>query len=148
MAKLTIQMPDEFLQKVSRLAEKTDVILPKVLKAGGAVVLPKVKSNLQTAVGSNTKYESRSTGELIDALGVTSPKQDRDGNFNVKVGFAEPRKNIGKAKSVSNAMLASILEYGKSGQPPKPFLKPAKAATKKPCIVAMTETLEKEIENL
>lgn len=148
MAKLTIQMPDEFLQKVSRLAEKTDEIVPKVLKAGGAVVLPKVKSNLQAAVGSNTKYESRSTGELVDALGLTSPKQDRDGNFNVKIGFAEPRKNNGKAKSVSNAMLAGILEYGKSGQPPKPFLKPAKTATKKPCITAMTETLNKEIENL
>ncbi|HEX3017815.1 MAG TPA: HK97-gp10 family putative phage morphogenesis protein [Caproicibacter sp.] len=148
MAKLTIQMPDEFLQKVSRLAEKTDTILPKVLEAGGAVVLPKVKSNLQAAVGSNTKYESRSTGELIDALGVTTPKQDRDGNFNVKIGFAEPRKNSGKVKSISNAMLAGILEYGKSGQPPKPFLKPAKTATKKPCIAAMTETLEREIENL
>lgn len=148
MAKLTIQMPDEFLQKVSRLAEKTDEIVPKVLKAGGAVVLPKVKSNLQAAVGSNTKYESRSTGELVDALGVTSQKQDRDGNFNVKIGFAEPRKEEGKSKNISNAMLAGILEYGKSGQPPKPFLKPAKTATKKPCIAAMTKTLEKEIENL
>lgn len=148
MAKLTIQMPEEFLQKVSRLAEKTDEIVPKVLKAGGAVVLPKVKSNLQAAVGTNTKYKSRSTGELVDALGITSPKQDKDGNFNVKIGFAEPRKDSGKSKSISNAMLAGILEYGKSGQPPKPFLKPAKTAAKKPCIAAMTETLEKEIENL
>ncbi|HEX3025730.1 MAG TPA: HK97 gp10 family phage protein, partial [Clostridia bacterium] len=108
----------------------------------------KVKSNLQAVVGSNTKYKSRSTGELVDALGVTSPKQDRDGNFNIKIGFAEPRKNTGKAQNASNAMLASILEYGKTGQPPKPFLKPAKTATKKPCIQAMTEALEKEIENL
>lgn len=148
MAKLDIKLPEEFLQKVSRLAEKTDEIVPKVLEAGGAVVLPKVKSNLQAVVGSNSKYKSRSTGELVDALGVTSSKQDRDGNFNIKIGFAEPRKKPGKSKRVSNAMLASILEYGKSGQPPKPFLKPAKTATKKPCIQAMTEALEKEIENL
>lgn len=148
MAKLDIKMPEEFLQKVSRLAEKTDEIVPKVLEAGGAVVLPKVKSNLQAAVGSNTKYKSRSTGELTDALGMTSPKQDRDGNFNIKIGFAEPRSNTGKSKNVSNAMLANILEYGKSGQLPKPFLKPAKTTTKKPCIAAMTEALEKEIENL
>lgn len=145
---MDIKLPEEFLQKVSRLADKTDEIVPKVLEAGGAVVLPKVKSNLQTAVGSNTKYESRSTGELVDALGVTSPKQDRDGNFNIKIGFAEPRKEEGKSKNVSNAMLANILEYGKSGQPPKPFLKPAKTATKKPCIAAMTEALEKEIDSL
>lgn len=148
VAKLDIKIPDEFLLKVSKLAEKTDEVIPKVLEAGGAVVLPKVKSNLQAVVGSNTKYKSRSTGELVDALGVTSPKQDRDGNFNIKIGFAEPRKNTGKAQNVSNAMLANILEYGKSGQPPKPFLKPAKTAIKKPCIAAMTEVLEKEIENL
>lgn len=147
VAKVELKMPEEFLQKISQLAEKTDEIVPKVLKAGDAVVLPKVKSNLQAAVGSNTKYKSRSTGELVNALGVTSPKQDRDGNFNIKIGFAESRKNTGKSKSVSNAMLASILEYGKSGQPPKPFLKPAKSATKKACIAAMTEALEKEIEN-
>ncbi|HEX3017448.1 MAG TPA: HK97-gp10 family putative phage morphogenesis protein [Caproicibacter sp.] len=148
MAKIDIQLPEIFLQKVSRLAEKTDEIVPKVLKAGGAVVLPKVKSNLQAVVGSNTKYKSRSTGELVDALGVSSPKQDRDGNFNIKIGFAEPRKAAGKSQNVSNAMLANILEYGKSGQPPKLFLKPAKTATKKLCIQAMTEALEKEIENL
>lgn len=148
LAKLDIKMPDEFLLKVSKLAEKTDEVILKVLEAGGAVVLPKVKSNLQAVIGSNTKYKSRSTGELVDALGMTSPKQDKNGNFNIKIGFAEPRKDTGKTKSVSNAKLASILEYGKSGQPPKPFLKPAKTATKKPCIQAMTEALEKEIENL
>lgn len=148
VAKIELQLSKNFLQKISRLAEKTDEIVPKVLEAGGAVVLPKVKSNLQAAVGSNTKYESRSTGELVEALGVTSPKQDRDGNFNIKIGFAEPRKDTGKSKSVSNAMLANILEYGKSGQPPKPFLKPAKTATKRPCIAAMTEALEKEMKNL
>lgn len=148
VAKIELKLPKDFLQKISRLAEKTDEIVPKVLEEGGTVVLPKVKSNLQAAVGSNTKYESRSTGELVEALGVTSPKQDRDGNFNIKIGFGEPRKDAGKTKNVSNAMLASILEYGKSGQPPKPFLKPAKTATKRPCIAAMTEALEKEMKNL
>jgi len=143
VAKIDIKMPEEFLLKVSKLAEKTDEIIPKVLEAGGAVVLPKVKSNLQTVIGNGTKYKSRSTGELVEALGVTSAKQDRDGNFNIKIGFDEPRIDAG-----SNAKIANIIEYGKSGQPPKPFLKPAKSATKKPCIAAMTAALEKELDNL
>ena len=143
MAKTTIKMPEDFLLKLSRLGEKTDEIIPKVLEAGGEVVEAKVKSNLQAVIGSSTKEESRSTGELLSALGVSSARQDKDGNFNVKVGFSEPRPD-GK----SNAMIAGVLEYGKSGQPPKPFLKPAKSASKNACVDAMIAAFEKEVENI
>lgn len=143
MAKVDIKMPEEFLLKVSKLAEKTDEIIPKILEAGGEVVLPKVKSNLQAVIGNGTKYKSRSTGELTSALGLSSAKQDKNGNFNVKIGFAEPRRD-----AKSNAKIANIIEYGKSGQPAKPFLKPAKSATRKPCVAAMAAALEKELGNL
>ncbi|KUK65613.1 MAG: hypothetical protein XD84_0427 [Desulfotomaculum sp. 46_80] len=143
MAKVDFKMPEEFLLKVSRLAEKTDEIIPKVLEAGAEVVYDKVKSNLSSVVGKNTKVKSRSTGELESALGVSPAKQDRNGNFNVKIGFAEPRSDGG-----SNAKLANILEYGKHGQPPKPFLKPAKSSSRGACIEAMTNKLESEIEKL
>ena len=143
MAKVDMKLPEEFLLKLSRLVEKTDEIIPKVLEAGGEVVEAKVKSNLQSVIGSGTKEESRSTGELISALGVSSARQDKDGNFNVKVGFSEPRSD-GK----SNAMIAGVLEYGKSGQPPKPFLKPAKSASKNACVDAMIAAFEKEVENI
>ena len=143
MAKAAFKMPEEFLIKLSRLGEKTDEIIPKVLEAGGEVVEAKVKSNLQAVIGSGTKEESRSTGELLSALGVSPARQDKDGNFNVKVGFSEPRPD-GK----SNAMIAGVLEYGKSGQPPKPFLKPAKSASKNECIDAMKKRFEEEVEKL
>jgi len=143
VAKAAFKMPEDFLLKLSRLGEKTDEIIPKVLEAGGEVVEAKVKSNLQSVIGSGTKEESRSTGELISALGVSSARQDKDGNFNVKVGFSEPRSD-GK----SNAMIAGVLEYGKSGQSPKPFLKPAKSASKSACIDAMIAAFEKEVENI
>lgn len=143
MAKAAFKMPDEFLLKLSRLGEKTDEIITVVLKAGGKVVEEKVKSNLQSVIGKGTQEESRSTGELVSALGVSSAKQDREGNFNVKVGFSEPRQG-GK----SNAMIAGVLEYGKHGQPPKPFLKPAKSASKKACVDAMVTALEKEVEKI
>ena len=143
MAKAAFKMPEDFLLKLSRLGEKTNEIIPKVLEAGGEVVEAKVKSNLQAVIGSGTKEESRSTGELISALGVSSARQDKDGNFNVKVGFSEPRSD-GK----SNAMIAAVLEYGKSGQPPKPFLKPAKSASKNACVDAMIAAFEKEVENI
>lgn len=143
MARVEVKMPEEFLLKISRLADKTDEIVPKVLEAGGEVVLAKVKSNLQSVIGKGTKHPSESTGELESALGVTTAKQDRDGNYNVKVGFAEPRSDGG-----SNAKIANIIEYGKHGQPAKPFLKPAKSASKAACIAAMTAKLEEEINNI
>ena len=143
MAKATFKMPEDFLMKLSRLGEKTDEIIPRVLKAGGEVVEAKVNGNLQSVIGNGTKEDSRSTGELVSALGVSSARQDRDGNFNVKVGFSEPRRD-GK----SNAMVAGVLEYGKHGQPPKPFLKPAKTASKNACVDAMIRVFEEEVEKI
>lgn len=140
MAKVIVKMPEEFLLRLSRLGEKTDEIIPKVLEAGGEVVLSKVKSNLQSVIGKDTKYPSRTTGELASALGLSPVKQDRDGNHNIKVGFSEPRKD-----GESNAKIANIIEYGKSGQPAKPFLRPAKSASRKPCIEAMKARLEQEL---
>ena len=64
MAKATMRLPEDFLLKVSILNDKTDEIIPRVLKAGGEVVLDKVKSNLNSAIGRDTKYPSRSTGQL------------------------------------------------------------------------------------
>jgi HK97 gp10 family phage protein len=143
MAKAEIKMPEDFLLKLSRLGDQTDTIIPKVLEEGGKVVLDKVKSNLSSVVGSDTKEKSRSTGELERALGLSPALMDRDGNFNVKVGFAEPRSDGG-----SNAKIANILEYGKHGQPPKPFLKPARTQSRNACIEAMKAKLQEEVDDI
>ena len=126
MAKVDVKLPEDFLLKLSQLGNKTDEICEKALEAGGEVVLEKVKENLSAVIGSGTKYDSRSTGELEQALGLSSVKQDRDGNHKI----------------------ANIIEYGKHGQPAKPFLKPARASSRKACISAMQRTLEQEVEKL
>jgi len=143
MAELNARLPEEFLLKISRLGEKTDEIVPRVLKAGADVVLPKIKSNLQEAIGKDTKQESRSTGELISALGISPAKIDKNGNHDVKIGFAEPR-----ADGNSNAKIANVLEYGRSDQIARPFLAPAKSATRRNCIETMKSALEGELENI
>lgn len=143
MAKASWKMPDDFLMKVSKLADRTDEILPKVLEAGAEVVESKVRSNLSAAIGKNTKLPSRSTGQLLSSLGTSPVLQDKNGDFNVKVGFSEPRSD-----GDSNAKIATILEYGKSGQPAKPFLKPAKSASKNAAIEAMKTKLESEVGSL
>lgn len=141
MAKADFKLPDEFLTKLSRLGKDTDAVAEKVLEAGGKVVLAKVRSNLAAVIGSGTKYDSRSTGELEQSLGLSPVKLNREGNHDIKIGFSEPRSDGG-----SNAKLANILEYGKHGQPAKPFLKPAKTASKQACIDTMTQKLEEEVK--
>ena len=143
MAKVDIKMPDDFLLKISKLGSDFDPVAEKVLKAGGEVVFKRTKSNLSAVIGKGTKHESRSTGELEKALGVTSVRLDRNGNHNIKIGFSEPRSD-----GESNAKLANILEYGKHGQPAKPFLKPARSASKSECISIMKSTFEEEVKKI
>ncbi|MFA9398837.1 MAG: HK97 gp10 family phage protein [Clostridiaceae bacterium] len=143
MATASYKMPEDFLLKIATLADKTDEIIPKVLEEGGEVVKDKVKANLQAVIGKDTKYDSRSTGELINALGVSPAGIDKNGNYDVKVGFDEPRRD-----GESNAKIANIIEYGKSGQPAKPFLKSAKSSSRKACIEAMKTKLDEEINKL
>ena len=143
MAKVDVKMPEDFLLKLSRLGDKTDEICEKALNAGGEVVLTKVKSNLSSVIGKDTKTDSRSTGELEKTLGLSPVLIDDNGNANIKIGFKEPRSD-----GESNAKIASIIEYGKQGQPSKPFLKPARTSSKKACVRAMVETLEQEVKNL
>ena len=133
-------MPDEFLEKLAHLAKDEDGMAERVLSAGAEVVEARVRSNLSGVIGRGTKEESRSTGQLLASLGTSSVKLDRDGNHNVKVGFAEPRRD-----GDSNAKIANILEYGRHGQPPKPFLKPAKSASKAAAFEAIKRALEEAV---
>lgn len=143
MAKAQMVMPEDFLKRLSKLEGKTDEITEKVLEAGAKAVLPIFESNLEKVIGKDTKYESRSTGELQRALGISNVRLGRDGNFNVKIGFAEPRSD-----GESNAKIANIIEYGKHGQPPKPFLKPTKSKSKKAAEQAMKNKFDEEVGKL
>jgi HK97 gp10 family phage protein len=137
VAKVSFKLPDELALQLSKLGERTDEIVPRVLEAGGVVVLAKVKSNLQSTLSG------QSTGELVDALGVSPAMLNRSGDFDVKIGFDEPRSD-----GSSNAMVANTIEYGKHGQPPRPFMKPAKSQSQKAAIVAMEAKFEEEMQKL
>ena len=143
MAKVTVKMPDEMLEKLSKLGSKTDEIAHKVLEAGAEVVLKEVKSSLDNVIGQNTKVPSRSTGELQSSLGMSKVGTNKKGDYDIKIGFAEPRSD-----GESNAKLANLIEHGRHGQVAKPFLKPAQRRSKAPCVEAMKQTFEEEVKKL
>ena len=137
MAKCTAKLPEDLLKKLSRVGDNMDKIAESALTAGGDVVLRKTKSNLESMV------KGPSTGQLVSALGLSPVLLDRNGNYNIKVGFDEYRSD-----GSANAMVANIIEYGKHGQPAKPFLKNAKSSSKKECEEMMARKIEEEIKKL
>lgn len=143
MANMKFTMPEDFIKKISSLGDKTDEVIAKVLEAGAEVVEGEVRNNLETQIGNNTKQRSKSTGQLISALGTASVRQDKKGVMNVKIGFSENRRDGKK-----NAMIATVLEYGKSNQKARPFIKPALRKSKDACINAMIRKLDEEIERI
>ena len=110
MPKVNLKLPDDLIKRISTLGDKTDEICEKALKAGAEVVEKQLKNNLEAVIGKDLKYDSRSTGQLQNAIGITPVLVDKNGNYNIKIGVDENRSD-----GLSNTMLANILEYCKVG---------------------------------
>ena len=143
MARAQIKLPNDFIDALDSASSLIDNSAEQVLKAGANIVEPRMRSNLSAAIGSSTKQPTRSTGQLAKALGTTPVKVNSHGNYNVKIGFAENRDD-GRA----NALIANVLEHGRSNQPAKPFLAPTRSQTKRAAITAMKQTLAARIQQM
>lgn len=154
MATMKPKLPEDLMKKIDRLGNETDRICEKALTEGAKVMKKTVASHLSQVVGKDTKVESRSTGELQAALGVSPVKIDKNGTHNIKIGFREPRSQQSSPKGkrsyneVTNAMIANVLEYGRHGQAAKPFLAPAKKAAKKDTTATMETVLREEMDKV
>lgn len=143
MARVQIKLPNGFIDALDSASSLIDNSAEQVLKAGANIVEPRMRSNLSAAIGSSTKQPSRSTGQLAKALGTAPVKVNSRGDYNVKVGFAENRDD-GRA----NALIANVLEHGRSNQPARPFLAPTRSQTRRAAITAMKQTLAARIEQV
>ncbi len=149
-----ITFDEEFEAKLIALGKHSDEILEKAMDAGAKAALPVVRDNLKSAIGRGNQSPDRSTGELLETLGVSPVMVDRNGITNVKIGFYEPRRHQYPAKrkrsyyTITNAMIANVLEYGKHGQPPRPWLKRAKTQATKVFRAKMQEVIDEEVEKL
>lgn len=196
MAKVSFSLPQKFLDKISTLESRTDEVLSAAVEAGAEVILKKTKSNLSAVIGTagvhkgsqlrdkqgrfmsakasgSGKYSGRSTGELLNSLGMSPWDVDSEGQINVHIGFNEPRlhqytqnknrKGRPKTRSksgnrsyykITNAMIANVMEYGRAteygrhGRPPRPFLKPAITESKSEAKEAMKKKLSGEIDKM
>ena len=149
-----IRFDNDFSKKLAALGAHSDEILEKAMAAGAEAALPTVRECLQSVIGRGNKYPDRSTGEMVNSLGTSPVKVDSKGVVNVKIGFNEPRKRqytskkTSKRTEVTNGLIANILENGKHGQPPRPWLKRAKTQATKVFRAKAQEIIDKEVEKL
>lgn len=155
MARFTPKLPDDLMIQLEKLSGQTEPIVEKVLKAGAEIVEEKARANLKNSLSGE------SSGQLLGALG-TSPVKTNDDGWDIKIGFAEPRQDkkggttykkklkSGKVSEyqLTNAMVANILEYGKKGQAAKPFMKPARDASRAKVSKVMNEVFIAEAQKI
>ncbi|KAA1271039.1 HK97 gp10 family phage protein [Corynebacterium striatum] len=143
MARVQIRLPNKYIDALEATSRLLDTATDEVLTAGANVVEPRMRANLASAIGRATTLPSRSTGQLLGALGVTSVKVNSRGDHNVKVGFAENRRD-----GRSNALIASVLEHGRSNQPAHPFLAPTRSQTRRGAVEAMKAVLKAKLDGI
>ena len=161
MPSIKFEMPEELMRGLNDVSRDFDNILEDTLHAGAEVIEKKMRSKLTNVI----KAGGRSSGQLLGSLGISPSRKNDDGNYDVNVGFNEPRQDKrgvttykrklkgGKISEyqLTNAMIANILEYGKKGQAPKPFMKPAERATRKAATEAaqskFVEIVEGKLKN-
>ena len=163
MASCTVFVPDDMGKELKKLEGETRRIIEQTLTAGGKACLPIFEQAIKRGVGRT----DRSTGELAGSVGLTDVSV-KDDSYNIKGGFHEPRSKQAKAKkyhasksrhgtkrvadrgyyTVSNAMLANIIEYGKSGQPARPMLAPIESRLEETAQEAMKQAFDTEVSKI
>lgn len=154
MASIELDLPKDFIRRMERIQEEAQEIIDKSLEAGAAIVERYVRNNLRGVLSAEHKH-----GELINALGTTPAKTDKYGVRNIKIGFKEPRNDqsgshttrSGRKRTYyvrTNAMIASVLEHGRSNQKARPFLAPAAIAAQGPVEKAMERTFDEEVAKI
>lgn len=137
MATLKPKLPDDLMIQLEKLSGQVEPIVEKALKAGAEIVEDKARANLTNVLSGE------SSGQLLGALGTSPVKRTNDDGWDIKVGFAENRRD-GKV----NALIANVLEYGKKGQTAKPFMKPARDASRAKVAKVMKETFTSEAQKI
>lgn len=139
MARMTFKAGDEYALKLSRLGKATDEVAKKAIYKGAGVVTDAVRKNLRRVL-SESKY---STGDLEESLGITPIDQDKDGNYNAKVGFDGYDQ-----KGVPNQLKARVIESGSSKVQKRPFVRPALKESKKEAVRAMEKAVDEETKRI
>ena len=154
MARMTFKAGEDYALKLSAIGAKSEEIATKAIEAGAGVVATEIRKNLTANLNdpqSASEHGSaifknpynKTSGSLLEALGITKVDRDKDGILQAKIGFGDPNYD---PKGVPNVLKARVMESGSSTIRKRPFVRPAVNATKKAAVDAMQKVIDEEIE--
>ena len=112
---MTVEGFDRFTASLDKLTALPDATVAEMLTAGGEVIKEAHQAKLE-------QYGAVETGRLRDSIKVGKP--------NVKAGYVEIRptgtRKSGR-KTVRNEEIGYITEYGKKGEPARPWMREGNA---------------------
>lgn len=115
MGRLTVSGLDELAEDLAALAQLPESVIDDMLTAQADVIEPEQKRTAQ-AMGV---YD---TGLTASSIQRTKAKKTKGGR-SLDITFKGSRKRNGR--TVRNAEIAFVNEYGRRGQAPRPFLQTA-----------------------
>lgn len=162
MAKMTFKAGDEWALKLDQLGERSGAIAKKAIYPAAGLLADRIKANIQALPEDTYRYlrdgdiftgvPPEEKEELIEAYGISSIEQDKDGTWNAKVGVSGAgygkRKTKKYPKGIPLTMLARPIERGSSVRKATPFVKPAIRAVKKEAIAMMQQVIDDEAEKI
>lgn len=151
----------EYELQLGKLGDKTPEICGKAIYEGAKIVADEVAARLNALNTTTDKIAmknwkkqqpsyitQRAKDGLIESFGVTPMSRDKDGIYNVKLGF--DGYNSVKTKrwrnGQPNAMIARACESGSSAMHKQPFFRESVQKTRKKAEARMAEILDEEIK--
>ena len=134
-----------FELRLKRSASSYRKVAEAAIRAGAAVIAAQMKDNLRGILSP------KATGQLVNSMGITPVKQDKDYNYNAHIGFDGYQKPpYGKfPQGVPFQLIARSFESGaKPWRDATPFAKPAVNATKEKVKEVMTRVAEEEFKKI
>lgn len=161
MATIRFGKLDNYMLKLHELKADTPKIAGKAIYAGADIVADQVKENLSkldtvtdreglaAAKKNMPTYltESARLG-LIDSFGITPMQKDKNGYYNVKLGFDGYNKVKTKKypNGQPNQLIARACESGSTAMIKQPFMRDAVNKSRKKAEKKMAEVLAAEIK--
>lgn len=160
MAKMTVNLGEDYCLKLSALAAGSEEIATRALFEAADVVADKVRANIEGLPEENFRYLTgddifdgvppTQKKDLLDSFGVTPIQRDANGVLTVKIGFDGygrfPTKTY--PNGLPNQLLACSIESGSSWRRKHPFVRPAVTATRKEALEVMQKVIDEETEKI
>ena len=161
MATIRFSKLRDYELMLGKIGEASKDICGAAIYEGAKIIADEVKNNLNSlnvttdelamlkAKKSEPTYITQRAKEgLIKSFGVTPMSQDKDGIYNVKLGFDgyNDVKTKKWPKGQPNQLIARACESGSSAMIKQPFFREAVQKTKKKAESRMAEVLDEKIK--